>query len=115
MHKEFVVEIEEHLAKIRLASAVRKMDPVYLTMNEYGEPDQMLGVESGYEPFSRLAEPLKRDPLVPGELRKLFNNFDPEDQNLFQPVFDEASRQESIDINEFKDALFAARWAWHKE
>lgn len=113
--KNIIVEIEEHIAKIRLASAVRDMDPVYLTMDKYGEPDELLGVESGYEPFSRSSEHLKRDPLVPGELRKLFNRFEPEDQNLFQPVFDEASRQESMDLNELKDALFSAKWTWYKE
>jgi len=52
---------------------------------------------------------------VPLELRKLLNDKTPELQNLYNPIFDEASRQEYIDTNELKMRLFEAKWKWLKE
>lgn len=39
----------------------------------------------------------------------------PELQNQITPVFDEDSRQDYIDTNEFKQRLFDAKWKWYKD
>ena len=52
---------------------------------------------------------------MPLELRKLMNKTEPELQNYYFPVFDEASREEFVNMNELKSKLFEAKWNWHKE
>ena len=114
MQKEFDVEIEEHLAAIRIRRASNSMHPVDLMQNEMGIADEEFGYQTGFEPFDRVHESTKQDPLLPGELRKLLNKNEPEMQNLFAPIFDEASRQQVLDMNEIKLKLFEAKWSWYK-
>jgi len=48
-------------------------------------------------------------------LRKALNRNDPELQNKYNPIFDDASREDFIDTNELKMKLFEAKWSWYKE
>ena len=111
--KKFEMEIEQHIAQIRIRSQMNRIDPVDLVQNNHGLPDPLLGVESGFEPFSQLSEEAKNDPLIPTQLRKILNRIEPELQNLFNPIFDETSRQEYLDVNELKLRLFEAKWQWY--
>ena len=54
-----------------------------------------------------------QSPLLPGEIRKAINLCDPELQNVYMPVFDEMSRQDYIDTQELKSALFEAKYKWY--
>ena len=78
-------------------------------------PDKEFGIETGFEPFNRISDHDKVDPNIPAELRKYFNRNEPELQNIYNPVFDEASRQQFVDKNELKLKLFEAKWNWLQE
>lgn len=52
---------------------------------------------------------------MPLELRKLLNKVEPEAQNYYAPVFDEASREEFVNFQELKGRLFEAKWNWYKD
>jgi len=60
-----------------------KLDPVDLVVDRMGFPDPVLGVESGFEPFSQLTEEAKNPASMPTQLRKIINRVEPEMQNLF--------------------------------
>jgi hypothetical protein len=51
--------------------------------------------------------------MIPTQLRKILNSTEPELQNLFNPIFDETSRKEYLDLNELKLRLFEAKWEWY--
>jgi len=51
--------------------------------------------------------------MIPTQLRKILNSIEPELQNLFNPIFDETSRKEYLDLNELKLRLFEAKWEWY--
>lgn len=113
--RTFNAEIENHLAQLRFHNAIDKLDPVRLTQDKMGKPDAEFGIESGFEPFNRISDATKADPNLPMELRKFINRSEPELQNIYNPVFDEISRQQYVETNELKTKLFEAKWNWYKE
>ncbi len=91
------------------------MDRVRLTMDDIGTSDPLFGVETGFDPDGDLIDKHRTDPSIPGELRKILNNTEPEMQNIYNPIFDDASREKFINDNELKTKLFEAKWNWKKE
>ena len=92
------------------------MDKMDIVMDRLGNADPVLGATTtGFDPNRDNAEIMKQDVTLPHELRKFMNRNEPERQNLYQPIFDEASRQEYVDVNELKQKLFEAKWEWYKE
>lgn len=110
-----VREIEEHIADVRIKSAVKRLDPVRLVLNDTGFGDEDFGAETGFEPFSLGDDQVKQDTSWPEEIRKHMNLNLPEFQNLYNPIVDEESRQRYIDETEFKLRLFEAKWEWLKD
>ena len=71
-------------------------------MNEQGVSDRQFGAETGFDYIGNLTDAQSTDPSIPGELRKILNNNEPELQNIYNPVFDAASREQFINENELK-------------
>ena len=114
--KAFSLEIEKHLAKLQIQRTVSKMSEMDLVINDMGVPDPEFGVETGFEPATQIGDrEIERMTDLPNELRKLLNRRDPELQNVYKPIFDEASRQDYIDSNQLKLSLFEAKWKWYKD
>lgn len=111
--QSFLTELETYLADIRMRSSIEKLDKVNLVMDDLGKSDPLFGVETGFQPFSHVPAEENQNSRIPTQLRQILNDVEPELQNLFNPVFDEASRQEYLDINELKLSLFEAKWKWY--
>lgn len=89
---EFNEDIEQHLARIKMKNKIDKLSPARLTVDNLGQPDSEFGFKTGFEPFSRATDNVRFDPRIPLELRKHMDRREPEMQNIYAPVFDEASR-----------------------
>ena len=68
------------------------MSQVDLLQDQMAIPDPEFGYHTGFEKFDRIPDADLQDPSIPGELRKLLSKKEPEMQNLYAPIFDEASR-----------------------
>ena len=113
--KTYLTELESHLSSIRFRRNIEAMHPIDLLLDKKtGKPDEILGPQTGFDPFN-LREDQKNNANLPTELRRILNDAEPEMQNLFQPIFDETSRQEYIDTHELKTQLFEAKWKWYVE
>ena len=63
--KQIVADVENHIAGIRIRTAVDKMHPVRLQFNEVNAADPTFGVEAGFEPFSMNDHEAKNDLKLP--------------------------------------------------
>lgn len=63
--KEIVADIENHIAGIRIRSAVDKLHPVRLLYDDKKGSDPVFGAEAGFEPFSMHDHEAKNDLKLP--------------------------------------------------
>ena len=91
--KQYDMELEQHLAKVQIERTMRKMNITNLIQDERGIPDPEFGVETGFEPLEQInRRDLENSVSLPDELRKVLYDREPELQNVYRPIFDEASR-----------------------
>ena len=112
--KTFEMEIENHLAQIRVSREINKLNPMQLTVNDMGVQDKEFGAQTGFVIERDDVQQARADTSLPTQLRQMLGRATPELQNVYMPVFDESSRQEFIDVQELKNRLFEAKWDWYK-
>jgi hypothetical protein len=74
----YLREIDELLTSVRFQAKLNNMSPTDMLVQKDGTPDEMLGAFSGYMPYARLADQLKFDHRLPGEVRKFLAKTTPE-------------------------------------
>jgi len=79
----YLKELEQHIADMRIKNEVRRMDPLDMVMDHHGNPDELLGANSGFDPYAGNLDKMATDPSIPHELRKVFALPVPELQNLY--------------------------------